>query len=451
MYLPTAIILGKLSQEAKDFVIFILAVLLVVAVIHGWVQQPFDVNVWFIALCFGIAIHALNYCFVELLYSSLLACTTMSVLILAYFCYVYITQYKLVMSSTHERVRQARKHLLKRFLIQEQARSFSSGAYQVNYQNLANLVIIILYLCFLGLLIISMIPSSFSCDGYNSVVSGSTWTVNSDFCDGKIKIAFIGQYSTGKTTVINNLAGRPYYGSVINDAPATTAFSCIIFQSKYNERIQADDTNVRHCRILDAIRKQWVPQQQLLDFVALDSPQLSDFVFIDTPGYLQAYAELSQYRDFYEHLVDLADYTFLLWTVENGDLHNGLTALFKNKVLGSSYDIIYNKYSGGDLSFLKTQYSKMHVGHEMANENFIIKVPRFVVESNDTNDDTQVTAFLLKKRIFAIKNTVQVNRKAELKKKLETFQKQVIGFMSLIRYMQAARFIQELDPFYNNY
>lgn len=448
MFLPIEILLGRLSPEAKDSVIFILIVLLVVAVIHGWVQQPFDVNIWFIALCFGISIHALNYCFVELLYSSLLACTTTSIIVLAYFCYVYVTQYNLVMSSTHERVRQARKHLLKRFLIQEQARTFTSGAYQVNYQNLANLVIIVLYLCFFGLLLISMIPSRFSCDGYNSVVSGSTWTVNSDFCDGKIKIAFIGQYSTGKTTVINNLAGRPYYGSVINDAPATTAFSCIVFQSKYNERIKADDNNIRHCRILDAIRKQWVPQQQLLDFVAVDSPELSDFVFIDTPGYLQAYADLSQYRDFYEHLVDLADYTFLLWTMENGDLHNGLTALFKNKVLGSSYDIIYNKYHDGDLSFLKTQYAKMHVGHEMANENFIIKVPRsFVGHSNSTNDDIQA-AVLLKERIFAIKNIVQVNRKAELKKKLETFQKQVVGFTSLIRYMQAARFIQELDPFY---
>lgn len=436
-------VLARLSSEAKSSVILFLAALLAISVVHGWIQQPLDVNLWFIALCFGLALHGMNDWFVELLYNSQVVLAPAALCVLAYYCYVYGTQYRRVMLSTHERVRESRQHVLKRFLIQEGPRSSANGGvYQVNYLNLSNLVIILLYVCFFLLIGASMLPSRFSCEAYNSVVAGSALTVNSDFCDGKIKIAFIGQYSTGKTTVINSLAGKPYFGSVVNDAPSTTAFSCVIFQSRYNERIKADDANVKHCRLLDEIRKQWVPKQHLIDFVASDSQELSDFVFIDTPGYLQAYAELPQYRDFYEHLVDLADYTFLLWTVENGDLHTGLTELFKRKVLGTSYDIVYNRYAGGDLSFLKTQYTKMHVGHEMANENFILKLPR-VGEPGDL----ETVAAPLKKRIFAIKNTVQVNRKAELRKKLEVFQKQVVGFGSLIRYKQAMSFIAELDPF----
>lgn len=156
------------------------------------------------------------------------------------------------------------------------------------------------------------------CCRYNYAMKGfDSHEVNPNFCSGRVRIAFTGSWSTGKTYLISALLGHNYSTAQSAPSPSTDKFVCISLGAPYSDPIRSDDfERRRHCEIMSHINDITLKTcgstlPNVLD-VADTNTEFKDFVFFDMPGWQREYGEECTYRTFYSQLIDKADFVYVV-------------------------------------------------------------------------------------------------------------------------------------------
>lgn len=165
------------------------------------------------------------------------------------------------------------------------------------------------------------------CCRYNYAIQGSsslnddaslaTAAVNPNFCSGRVRVAFAGSWSTGKTFLINALLGHAYSTAQSAPAPTTDKFVCIALGAPYAAPIRSDDFETRrHCELQshmnDVTHAACGKHMTNVVDVADINTEFGDFVFFDMPGWQREYGDNCVYRMFYQQLIDKVDFTYLV-------------------------------------------------------------------------------------------------------------------------------------------
>ena len=161
--------------------------------------------------------------------------------------------------------------------------------------------------------------SSMMCCRYNYAMLGfETHQMNRNYCSGRVRVAFAGSWSTGKTYLLGGILGKAYSTAQSAPAPTTDKFVCIAAGAPYSDPIRSDDYEQRkHCEIMshvnDVVRGNCASAMpQVLD-VADTNDEFGDFVFFDMPGWQTEYASDCVYRTFFQQLIDKVDFTYVVW------------------------------------------------------------------------------------------------------------------------------------------
>jgi hypothetical protein len=160
-------------------------------------------------------------------------------------------------------------------------------------------------------------PSPLCCR-YNYAMQGfAPHEVNPNFCSGRVRIAFTGSWSTGKTYLISALLGHNYSTAQSAPAPTTDKFVCLSLGAPYSDPVRSDDFDRRrHCEIMSHINDVTLKTcgstlPNVLD-VADANQEFDNFVFFDMPGWQREYGEECTYRTFYSQLIDKADFVYVV-------------------------------------------------------------------------------------------------------------------------------------------
>ena len=162
--------------------------------------------------------------------------------------------------------------------------------------------------------------SSLLCCRYNYAMQGfEAHQMNRNYCSGRVRVAFAGSWSTGKTYLIGGLLGTNYSTAQSAPAPTTDKFVCIAAGATYSDPIRSDDFEQRkHCEIMehvnDVVRSECggTAMTNVLD-VADTNSEFGDFVFFDMPGWQTEYGSDCVYRTYFHQLLDKVDYTYVVW------------------------------------------------------------------------------------------------------------------------------------------
>ena len=289
-------------------------------------------------------------------------------------------------------------------------------------------------------------PSPLCCR-YNYAMQGFDSTVNRNFCSGRVRVAFAGSWSTGKTTIINAILGHPYKTSQMAPAPTTDKFVCLSLGAPYSDPIRSDDFELRkHCEIFAHINDMNIKVcgkalPNVLD-VADTNSEFSDFVFFDMPGWQREYADDCAYKMFYRQLIDKVDFVYIVWDVNHGKIEDEFAEFFRTKARGTNYELIYNRYVSDsvDMAFLNQQYAKMSNGQEILSKMYTMRV-----HENSTEYETEFKndVLLLRSKIKATNQTVHDNRKKLMKENLLTHRSRITGFLSLRKLKLGDRLIRD--------
>lgn len=156
------------------------------------------------------------------------------------------------------------------------------------------------------------------CCRYNYVMQGfDSHEVNQNFCSGRVRIAFAGSWSTGKTFLIGALLGHPYSTAQSAPAPSTDKFVCLTLGASYSDPVRSDDFEQRrHCEMMGHInditnKVCGAALPNVLD-VADTNEEFRDFVFFDMPGWQREYGQDCSYHMFYKQLLEKVDFTYVV-------------------------------------------------------------------------------------------------------------------------------------------
>ena len=167
--------------------------------------------------------------------------------------------------------------------------------------------------------------STLLCCRYNYAMRGfETHQMNRNYCSGRVRIAFAGSWSTGKTYLLGGLLGKNYSTAQSAPAPTTDKFVCIAAGAPYSNPIHSDDYEQRkNCEIMehvnDVVRSKCGGQamSNVLD-VADTNTEFGDFVFFDMPGWQTEYGNDCVYNTYFHQLIDKVDFTYVVWDVHHG-------------------------------------------------------------------------------------------------------------------------------------
>ena len=291
--------------------------------------------------------------------------------------------------------------------------------------------------------------SSLLCCRYNYAMQGfEAQQMNRNYCSGRVRVAFAGSWSTGKTYLIGGLLGKNYSTAQSAPAPTTDKFVCIAAGSPYSDPIRSDDYERRkHCEIMehvnDVVRSECggLAMTNVLD-VADANTEFDDFIFFDMPGWQTEYGNDCVYRTYFHQLIDKVDYTYVVWDVHHGKIEDDFAEFFRNKARGTNYEIIYNRYTVDhvDMSFLNQQYSKMSTGQEILSEMYTTKVHE---NSTEMAGQFREDILHLRSKIKSVNQTVHDNRKKMMKENLIMHRAKITGLNSLRRLKICDRLIDE--------
>ncbi|KAL7479021.1 hypothetical protein ACHAW6_004767 [Cyclotella cf. meneghiniana] len=281
--------------------------------------------------------------------------------------------------------------------------------------------------------------SSLLCCRYNYAMSGfEAHEVQRNYCSGRVRVAFSGSWSTGKTYLMGGLLGHNYSTAQSAPAPTTDKFVCVVAGAPYNDPIRSDDYEQRrHCEIMEHVNDivratcDGVAMPNVLD-VADTNSEFGDFVFFDMPGWQTEYASECTYRTYFQQLLDKVDFTYVVWDVSHGKIEEEFASFFRNKARGVQFEIIYNRFASGsaDMSFLNQQYAKMSTGQEILSEMYTTRVH----ENNTENVHVFENDILrLRSKIKSVNQTVHDNRKKMMKENLIRHRDMISGMTSLRR------------------
>ncbi|KAL3780106.1 hypothetical protein HJC23_005973 [Cyclotella cryptica] len=278
--------------------------------------------------------------------------------------------------------------------------------------------------------------SSVLCCRYNYAMSGfEAHEVQRNFCSGRVRVAFSGSWSTGKTYLIGGLLGHNYSTAQSAPAPTTDKFVCVVAGAPYNDPIRSDDYEQRrHCEIMEHVNDivratcDGVAMANVLDVAATNS-EFGDFVFFDMPGWQTEYATEHIFSSCWTKLTLLMLFGK---DVSHGKIEEEFASFFRNKARGVQYEVIYNRFASGsaDMSFLNQQYAKMSTGQEILSEMYTTKV------HENSTDNALVFAediLRLRSKIKSVNQTVHDNRKKMMKENLIRHRNMISGMTSLRR------------------
>lgn len=255
---------------------------------------------------------------------------TLWIVLLMYHASTWKNQYKLVQTELDKSTFAASLRPIKgsvlRFLITMPTTKNASN--QWNPPPFHNAIHVILCFGYTFLLVLHVIPfmtpmhcindPSPLCCRYNYVMQGfDSHEVHQNYCSGRVRIAFAGGWSTGKTTIINALLGHVYKTAQTAPAPTTDKFVCLALGAPYSDPIHSDDYSQRqHCEIMSHINDVnhkicGATLPNVLD-VADTNTEFADFVFFDMPGWQREYGEDCTYRMFYQQLMDKVDFIYVV-------------------------------------------------------------------------------------------------------------------------------------------
>jgi hypothetical protein len=234
-------------------------------------------------------------------------------------------QEELVKPSVAASLRQFQGSVFRFFITMPTTKNASN---QWNAPPFNNAVHVLLILGYSFLLMLHVVPfvtplhcisdASPLCCRYNYAMHGfDSDKVSQNFCSGRVRVAFTGSWSTGKTFLIGALLGHPYSTAQSAPAPTTDKFVCISLGAPYSDPVHSDDFEQRrHCEMMGHIND--VTQKvcgaalpNVLD-VADMNQEFADFVFFDMPGWQREYGEDCAYRMFYMQLLDKVDFTYVV-------------------------------------------------------------------------------------------------------------------------------------------
>mmetsp|Transcript_7854 Transcript_7854/g.17041 ORF Transcript_7854/g.17041 Transcript_7854/m.17041 type:complete len:522 (+) Transcript_7854:73-1638(+) len=296
----------------------------------------------------------------------------------------------------------------------------------------------------------SQSSSSLLCCRYNYAMSDfEPHQMNRNYCSGRVRIAFAGSWSTGKTYLLSALLGRQYSTAQSAPAPTTDKFVCVAAGAPYSDPIRSDDyERRRHCEIMehvnDVVRKECGGKKGMANVldVADENVEFGDFVFFDMPGWQTEYGSDCVYRTFFHQLIDKVDYTYVVWDVNHGKIEDDFADFFQNKARGTNYELIYNRYTRDtvDMSFLNQQYAKMSTGQEILSEMYTTKV-----HENNTAlaEQFHEDVLRLRSKIKSVNQTVHDNRKKMMKENLILHRDKMSGLNALRRLKICDRLINE--------
>jgi len=483
-------ILPNVINDNYDLFVFILVLSNIFLLVHWASSTSWDSKFnWcsFIISC--TAIFHLHYSNVTLIYQYEPLFVSTWIILFYYHTHTFKNNYqqvynKIIIVPTDKGIiasLRPYKYSLKRFLIKVPIDKYANGEWkEPTMGNAVHVFLIIMYACLLYLHFIPFItpfnclmndqhqPTSLCCR-YNYAINGyeydsigeittasssSTTTtsaqlqsVNRDFCSGRVRIAFVGSWSTGKTSIINALLGHEYSTSQIAPAPTTDKFVCLALGSPYSGPIASDDYEQRkHCEIMshmnDITHKHCYKQLPNVVDVADSNTEFEHFVFFDTPGWQSEYRNNCEYESFYRQLIDKMDFVYVVWDLSHGMIEDYFADFFKSKTKGVNYEIIYNRFEDGhaDMAFLNQQYSKMTNGQEILSEMYTMKL-----HENNTlyRKEYEQDLKLLRSKIMSVNQTVYDNRKKMMKNNLMTYKSKVSGMLSLRKLKLANSLIQE--------
>jgi len=291
--------------------------------------------------------------------------------------------------------------------------------------------------------------SSSLCCRYNYAMRDfEAHQMNRNYCSGRVRVAFAGSWSTGKTYLIGALLGRNYSTAQSAPAPTTDKFVCVVAGAPYSDPVRSDDyERRRHCEIMehvnDVVRSGCGGRAManVLD-VADENEEFGDFVFFDMPGWQTEYGSDCVYRTFFRQLIEKVDFTYVVWDVNHGKIEDQFAEFFQNKARGTNYELIYNRYTrdSSDMSFLNQQYAKMSTGQEILSEMYTARV-----HENNTHLAThfQDDVYRLRSKRKSVNQTVHDNRKKMMKENLILHRDKISGIDSLRRLKICDRLIEE--------
>jgi hypothetical protein len=369
---------------------------------------------------------------------------------------------------------------------------------QWNAPPFKNLIHVLLCAGYTFLLILHIVPfltpihclsdPSPLCCRYNYVMQGfESHEVNRNYCSGRVRIAFAGSWSTGKTFLINAVLGHSYSTAQSAPAPTTDKFVCLALGADYSDPIRSDDfDNRKHCEIMSHINDVThkvcgATLPNVLDVADTDQEFGTDFVFFDMPGWQREYASNCVYRTFYSQLIDKVDFTYvvckyyatrlvtavavgffflhivgltslpllfslhqiIIGDVNHGKIEGEFADFFRNKARGSSYELIYNRYVSDavdDMAFLNQQYAKMSTGQELLSLMYTMKLHENSTQfANEFRDDV----LLLRAKIKSVNQTVHDNRKKLMKENIMMHRAKLTGTLSLRKLKIGDRLVEE--------
>jgi len=300
-----------------------------------------------------------------------------------------------------------------------------------------------------SLLPLTQSSDSMLCCRYNYAMGDFvSQEVNQNYCSGRVRVAFTGSWSTGKTYLLGGLLGHNYSTAQSAPAPTTDKFVCIAAGSSYSSPIHSDDfDNRRHCEIMehvnDVVRSKCGGRSManVLD-VSDNNDEFDDFVFFDTPGWQSEYSSDCIYRTYFQQLINKVDFVYVVWDVSHGKIEGDFADFFRHKARGTNYELIYNRYSKDnvDMSFLNQQYAKMSTGKEILSEMFTTKV-----HENSTHTVAQFNEDILhlRAKIKSVNQTVQDNRKKMMKDNLLAHRGSIRGVNALRKLKICDRLISD--------
>jgi len=401
----------------------------------------------------------LHYSNISLLIKYEVIFTTIWFVLFFYHASTWISNYNLVMTeSTMTSLKRRKESSLFRYFITIPTSKNAAGHWnEPPFRNFIHFALVFVYGALLVLHSVAFVlPTTYECIGassplcctYNFVMEGfNQHEVNKNFCSGKVNIAFAGSWSTGKTYVINSILGHDYATSQSAPAPTTDKFTCITLGAPYNDPIHSDDYEQRqHCEIMshinDVTHKQCDEQLTNILDVADTNKEFESFVFYDMPGYQREYGKDCAYKTYYQKLIDMVDFIYVVWDVNHGKIEGEFADYFKNKARGTGFEIIYNRYKedAADMGFLNQQYAQLSSGVEILSEMYTIKV-----HENNTEYETQFQEDmqLLRAKIKSVNQTVHDNRKKMMKSNLRKYQNHVTGIFSLYKFKTSEKLIEE--------
>jgi hypothetical protein len=290
-------------------------------------------------------------------------------------------------------------------------------------------------------------PSPLCCR-YNYAMQGfDSHEVNPNFCSGRVRIAFAGSWSTGKTYLIGALLGHNYSTAQSAPAPTTDKFVCLALGSPYSDPIRSDDYERRmHCEIMGHINDVThkvcgVALPNVID-VADMNEEFENFVFFDMPGWQREYSNECTYRTFYSQLIDKVDFVYVVWDLSHGKIEDEFAEFFKTKARGTNYELIYNRYTSEtvDMAFLNQQYAKMSNGQEILSQMYTMKLHEHSIEYGA---EFSQDVLHLRSKIKSVNQTVHDNRKKLMKEKLVTHREKITGLLSLRKLKIADRLVHQ--------